>query len=91
MGPAWWAWTPRREPPLTSALGSSLPGHALIELVRWCGLGLGVEAVASGRRHVPERRAPGRGDDRWAYRFAEMGEDRANGGGFGPSTGGSCR
>ena len=70
----------RREPPLRRVLGWSLSSNALIELVRRCGLGLGVEAVPSGLGHVPERRATGRGDDRWADRFAEVGEDRVHGG-----------
>jgi len=52
MGLAWRARTPGREPPLTSVLVSWLPGNALIELARGCGLGLGVEAVACGIGHV---------------------------------------
>jgi hypothetical protein len=53
MGLAWRFRRLRASRPLTSIIGSSLPGNALIELVRWCGLGLGVEAVACGIGHVP--------------------------------------
>jgi hypothetical protein len=53
MGLAWRLGRPRASRPLTSVIGSSLPGNALIEWVRWCGLGLGVEAVACGIGHVP--------------------------------------
>ena len=56
-----------------------LPRDALIELVIRCWLGLGVESVLPGIRHLPQRWATSRHQRRWRCRLAQMREDLAHG------------